>query len=199
MVASSVEQNNRLSALPKIFNQRLGKPAANGPAFSGRSVKIHIDQLYLRHLSFSKPGGKSVKSVFSFLCHATGLQRRSGGGQQTKGTVFPAAEAGHLSGVISGTGFRFIGVLLLFIDHDQAKLLHRSKYRGAGTNHDFSLPAPDTLPFVHSLPEGKAAVKHGNAVAKALTEPADGLSRQRDLRHHDDDAFSLLANRLDQF
>ena len=56
-------------------------------------------------------------------------------------------------------------------------------------DHDAGLPRRDPLALVTALGVGQPGVQHGDAVAEARPEAADGLRRERDLRdEHDDPA-----------
>ncbi len=79
--------------------------------------------------------------------------------------------------------------LVLFIDHDHAKVFHRREDCGTSTDDHAGLTAAHALPHVQTLQVCHATVKNGDG-PETVQEPSHGLWSQRDLWHEHDRAFA---------
>ena len=77
-------------------------------------------------------------------------------------------------------------------------MFKRGKYSGTGTYRNQSLPIFHSLPFIQPFTHRKCAVEYSYSVAVPFMETADGLGRERNFRHHNDNAFSLLIHFINQ-
>ena len=91
-----------------------------------------------------------------------------------------------------------IGVLLLLVDDEQAKILHGCKDRAARADDDARETRTDALPLVIALRERQTAVQDGNRVAEIGGKRLDHLRRQRDLRNEQDRALPRCERLRDQ-
>ena len=72
---------------------------------------------------------------------------------------------------------------MLLVDDDKTQVAERAKERRAGAHDHTRGTAGDHIPLVQALASRKSRMEHGNRLAKARTEAADGLGRQRNLGH----------------
>ncbi len=84
---------------------------------------------------------------------------------------------------------------MLLVDDDQAEPAHRREDRRARADDDPRLPARDPLALVAPLGVGQPRVEDRDAVAEARAHAADGLRRERDLRHEQDRPEPALERR----
>ena len=124
------------------------------------------------------------------------LQRRRRAAQQ-HGDVFdlPALD-GDVAAVVARGGVLLVAGLVLFIDDDDAQVRHRREDRRARADDHLAWPLRDLLPVAVPLGGGQAAVEDRDAL-EAGGEAADGLRRQRDLRHQHDRLLALLDHLAD--
>jgi hypothetical protein len=90
--------------------------------------------------------------------------------------------------MVAGRGILLVGGLVLFVDDDDAKVLHGGEDGGTGADNDVGLAAAETLPFVVALAGGEGAMQDGHAVAETGLEAPDGERGERDLGDQDDGA-----------
>jgi hypothetical protein len=82
--------------------------------------------------------------------------------------------------------------VVLLVDHEEPETVDGGEHRRTGSDDDPRLAARDPRALVASLGICERGVQHGNALAEARTEAADGLRRERDLRdEHDDTAAAF--------
>ena len=70
---------------------------------------------------------------------------------------------------------------MLLVDDDQADVSERSEERRAGTHDNTCGTGPHQIPLVVALAGRKPRVQHGDVIAEAGSEAADGLWRERHL------------------
>ena len=133
----------------------------------------------LGHLD-ARPGGTVIRATAAAV---EGLGRWRGGAQHERAAVAPRHLGCHLAHVVARTGALLIASLVLLVDDDETKVAERAKERRAGADDHAGRTAGDHIPLVQALAGRKARMEHGDRLAKARTEAADGLGRQRDLGH----------------
>ena len=123
--------------------------------------------------------------------HRAHVRRRAA--EYHHGVLSASPFDGHVAGVIAGRGrLLLVRPLLLFVYDNQANVRHGRERGAPRADDDIKLTLRDAPPFVIPLPQRQSAVKHRNATGKSLPEAADGLRRQRDLRHEHDAPPALL-------
>ena len=133
----------------------------------------------LGHLD-ARPGGTVIRATAAAV---EGLGRWRGGAQHERAAVAPRHLGCHLAHVVARTGALLIASLVLLVDDDETKVAERAKERRAGADDHAGRTAGDHIPLVQALAGRKARMEHGDRLAKARTEAADGLGRKRDLGH----------------
>ena len=84
---------------------------------------------------------------------------------------------------------------MLLVDADHAERRDRREDRRSGANDDRRRPARDPHALVPPFRLRQRRVEDGDAVAEPRAQAADGLRRERDLRHEHDRALSPLERR----
>ena len=95
----------------------------------------------------------------------------------------------------------FVGVLVFFIDDDEAEILERREDCAARADDDAGAAGVELVPFVVPLAFGEMAVKNGDhirVVGEAALEALDGLRSERDFRHENDRAFAAREGGADR-
>ena len=133
----------------------------------------------LGHLD-ARPGGAVVRTAATAV---EGLGRRRGGAQHERAAVAPRHLGRHLARMVARTRALLVAGLVLLVDDDETKVAERAKERRAGADYHAGRTAGDHIPLVQTLAGRKARMEHGDRLAKARTEAADGLGRKRDLGH----------------
>ena len=121
----------------------------------------------LGHLD-ARPGGTVIRAAAAAV---EGLSRRRGRAQHEWAAIAPRHLGRYLARVVARTGTLLVTGLM------------RAKERRAGAHDHARGTAGDHVPLVQALAGRKARMEHGNRLAKARAEAADGLGRQRDLGH----------------
>ena len=85
--------------------------------------------------------------------------------------------------MVARTGALLIAGLVLLVDNDETQVAERAKECRAGAHDHTRGTAGDHIPLVQALASRKSRMEDRNHLAKARTEAADGLGRQRDLGH----------------
>ena len=109
-----------------------------------------------------------------------------------------AAELGHIARMVARRALGLIGVLLLLVNNEQAKILHGCKDRAARADDDAREARADALPLVIALRERQTAVQDGDRVAEIGGKRLNHLRRQRDFRHKQDRALPRCKRLRDQ-
>ena len=133
----------------------------------------------LGHLD-ARPGGTVIHATAAAV---ESLGRGRGGAQHKRAAVTPRHLCRHLARVVARTGTLLVTGLMLLVDDDEAQVAERAKERRAGAHDHASGTAGDHIPLVQALASRKAGMEHGDRLAKARAEAADGLGRQRDFGH----------------
>ena len=107
--------------------------------------------------------------------------RRRGGAQHEWAAIATHHLGRHLARVVARAGALLVTGLMFLVDDDEAQVVERAKERRAGSHDHTCGPAGNHIPLVQALAGRKARMEHGDRLAKARAEAADGLSRQRDL------------------
>ena len=84
---------------------------------------------------------------------------------------------------------------MLLVDADHAERRDRREDRRSGADHDRRLPARDAHALVTPFRLRQGGVENRDAVAEPCAQPADGLRRERDLRHEHDRPLPPLERR----
>ena len=133
----------------------------------------------LGHLD-ARPGGTVIHATAAAV---EGLGRGRGGAQHEWATITPRHLGRHLARVVARAGALLVAGLVFLVDDDETKVAERAKERRAGADYHAGRTAGDHIPLVQTLAGRKARMEHGDRLAKARTEAADGLGRKRDLGH----------------
>lgn len=72
---------------------------------------------------------------------------------------------------------------MLLVNDDEAQVVKRAKERRTCADDHAGRTAGNHIPLVQALAGRKPRMEHGDRLAKARTEAADGLGRQRNLGH----------------
>ena len=133
----------------------------------------------LGHLD-ARPSGAVIRSTAAVV---EGLGRGRGGAQHERAAVAPRHLGRHLARVVARTGPLLVAGLVLLVNDDEAQVAKRAKERRTCADDHAGRTAGNHIPLVQALAGRKPRMEHGDRLAKARTEAADGLGRQRNLGH----------------
>ena len=91
----------------------------------------------------------------------------------------------HVAGMIMRAFVLLVGLVVLFIDDDQAQIGVRQKQRGARAHHDRRFARRDRGPVALPGARGQFGMPFQRPHAETPREAIEELSGQRDLRHQD--------------
>ena len=200
-IAPAVQQQQRLFAP----GHGLAKPGVehltprNTPDVSNSGCRLHVDQLHRRQ----RPGAHPVRQPnhrepSSDIGRA--LKTWRGAPEDQLGALEPAANPGHVAGVVSGRLAILVGRFVLFVHHHEAERRNRREHRRPGADCHQSLTPPQGPPGVGSLAIGQGAVEDRDLVPKHSPDPGHGLRSQSDFGDQDDGSPAGLdrpPNRLE--
>ena len=133
----------------------------------------------LGHLD-TRPGGTVERAAAAAV---EGLGRRRGRAQHERAAVAARHLGRYLARVVARTGALLVTGLMFLVDDDEAQIAERAKERRTRADDHARSTTGDHVPLVQALAGRKARMEHGDRLAKARAETADGLGRQRDLGH----------------
>ena len=197
-VAAPVEEDDHLLGAFEAFADGREKLFGENLGASGAGILLsHIDDVDKRHLrTFAGALREAAERVFALAGVVPRFERGRGGAKDDGAALDVGAHDGEIAGVVARRLLLLVARLVLLIDHDQAKALHRREYGRARPDDDARLALADALPLVETLAIGKGAVQDGYAFAEARSEAVDRLRRKADFRNEND---RLLAVRNDLF
>ena len=190
--AAPVEKEDGLPSRREILPQRQQQRLTDGRGVALLQFLLHVDDLHRRQGLAVIAAAQLVEGIDAGLCSVHRLHAGRGGPQKHQRLGLGAAIDSHLPGMIAGGVFGFIGVLLLLIHNEQAKILRRRKDRRAGAENDRRLPGADALPGVVALGDAQAAVEHRHLFAEMGGKKGQKLRRQSDLRHQQQGRSALF-------
>ena len=197
--APAVEkENSLLPQLPGILN--ISKQIHTvGRVIAQLHFPAHIHNLHIRQRPAVISVWQCIKLIRTGFCPVHGLNSRCCRAQQHQSLFLAAPPDGHLFSGITGSIFRFIGMLLLLIQDNDSRIGHWCKHRRAGSHHDPRFTAADPLPLVVALTGRQAAMEYCHKIAEMRCHQPQKLGCQCDLRHQEHGAFSLIQTTADQF
>ena len=153
--SAAVYKEDRLLAGPEIFLQFGTQSRAKRPAVSASEFRFHICDDNARHRLLIIAFVHAEKLILPAHGTIHTLHRGSCGAQQKQCILLNTQEFGHITGMITGIIFGFIGIFLLLIHDEQTKSLHRSKHGRAGPDHHIHKSGSDAFPLVIPLTDGQ--------------------------------------------
>ena len=199
VIAPAVEKQDCLLPFFRRFAQRRGKVFADGGEHAAPLLPAHIRQAHLRQ---NRPG-VALRQRQQGIAPLTGafvaFQRRGGRAEQHRCFVGGGAVSCHVPRVVFGVHIRFIGMLMLLVQHDQPQILHRGKHCRAGTHDHARFSGENAVIGVHPFPGGERRVHHRHLTPIAGGKNGEGLGRERDFRQQHDGAFAKRQHFVDQF
>ena len=194
--AAPVQKQNRLPPRPHRLLQPLPQKAAEDAAVAVAQLLPHIDDVH-RGEARGRPGALDARRQREFADGAAlgaprGHDVRRGASENDDG----ARERGEALRGVAGVVARLRVVLLvrplvLLVQRDEPRIVHRGEERAARADHDAALAPQDAPPLV-ALPSGReSAVQQPDLTRKALLETLRRLRRERDFRHEGYGALPL--------
>ena len=183
------------AAIEALLNAVAKELGENGSAFFLAGFHAHVDDADEGHFLIVDAGGHFEEGVFAVAGVVVAFERGGGGTENDDGFFELAAHDGAVAGMVARAFLLFVGMLVLFVDDDQAEVIDGSEDGGAGADGDAGAFLADFLPFVVTLAGGEVAVQDGDegfefAGAEAGFETLDGLGREGDFGNKDDRAFA---------
>ena len=131
----------------------------------------------LGHLD-TRPGGTVIHAAAAAV---EGLGRRRGRPQHERAAIAARHLGCHLARMVARTGPLLVAGLVLLVNDDEAQVAKRAKERRTCADDHAGRTAGDHIPLIQALASRKTRMEHGDRLAKARAEAADGLGCQRNL------------------
>ena len=128
------------------------------------------------------------------------LERRRGAAEQAGAAFHLRAQDGDVASVVARGFLLLVGVLVLFIDDDEAEVGARGEDGRPGADDDAGAAGADLVPLVVPLAFAEVGMEHGDFVlggGEAGFEALDGLRGEGNLRHEHDGGLPALEDELD--
>ena len=172
----------------------LGRKDRNPLAAAGGVAHVH--DAHMRHFLVIHPLGHFEQFVFAALAIMEALQGGRGRAEHDGGALQPAADHGHIAGVVPGRLFLFVSVLVLLVHDHQSQRLHGRENGRARADDDPGAALADFVPFVMPFPGRQMTVQHRHQGrvrpgAEPGFEALHGLRREGDFGHEHDAALAL--------
>ena len=201
-VAAAIEEQQRLLApLDRDLNL-LGEPRRDEAA-AHRRFAPQIDRLDMRHMLAAEPRRQHHALIAALARIDLGLDRRRRRRQHDRNFRDMRAHHRHVAGMIMRAFVLLVGLVVLFIDDDQAEIGIGQKQRRARADHDRRFARRDRGPVALPGARGQFGMPFQRPHAETPRKTVEELSGQRDLRHQDqrlpaaaDDLRQPLRNRL---
>ena len=156
-------------------------------------VVAHVHELELRRQRAVH--ALAQVGVQRHACEA--LHARRGRAEDDHGAARLRTPAGHRARVVGGLVLLLVRGVVLLVDDDQAQVDERREHRRARADDDAHLPAGDGGVGEQPLPRGEPRVQHGDPGAgEPPLDARDGLPREADLGHEQEDRAAGLERRL---
>ena len=169
--------------------RRATTPRGSGADNGYSRLPPEVDELDGRAAARRCGSGSSRRSS-RFQLSTRGVAPRNGDSPLQRGSL-----RGHRSRVVARIRLLLERPVVLLVDNDEPEPLDRSEDRRPCSDHDTCRARRDPLALVTALRVAQRRVEHGDPVTEALTEATDGLRRQGDLGHENDDPSVALERR----
>ena len=144
--------------------------------------------------------GQIEQAIFLLDRVVITLERRGRGPKQNETVLHLRAHNRDIARVITRRFLLLVGSFVLFIDHDQAEIIQRSKHRAACSDYDPGAAGLNLVPFVVALAFGQVAVQNRDRIVRfgeTALKPLHGLGRERNFRDENDCRLSAHEGRTD--
>ena len=183
-VAAAVEEQQRLFALLdrelNLFGERRRDEAA-----ARRRGAAQIDRLDMRHVLAAEARRQRDALIAALARVDFGFDRRRRGRQHDRNFGDMRAHHRHVAGVVMRAVILLVGLVVLFIDDDQAQIRIGQKQRRARADHDRRFAGRDRGPIALPRARRQFGMPFQRTHAETLGKTIEELSGQRDLRHQD--------------
>ena len=152
--------------MQNVLAQTLLQCTAERRRIAAAKLLLHIRHFDLRQCAAVVAVFHRIERVDAFarLIHA--LDRRRRRPEHDQRPFLHTAVNSDLARMIARSILRFVGMLLLLIDEDHAKLPDRRKDRRARADDHTGRARLDSPPLVIALAHAKRAVEHGDLLSK---------------------------------
>ena len=183
-IAAAVEEQQRLLAPLDRDPDLLGQPRRDEAA-ARRRLAAQIDRLDMRHVLAAEARRQHDALIAALARIDLGLDRRRRGRQHDRDFGDMRAHHRHVAGVIMRAVVLLVGLVVLFIDHDQPEIGVGQKQRRARADHDLRFAGRDRRPVARAGARRQFGMPFQRPHAETLRKAIEELSGQRDLRHQD--------------
>ena len=139
----------------------------------------------MRHVLAAEPRRQHHALVAALARIDLGLDRRRRRGQHDRNLGDMGAHHRHVAGMIMRAVLLLVGLVVLFIDHDEPEIGVGQKQRRARADHDRRLAGRDRRPIARARARRQFRMPFHRPHAEAPREAVEKLAGQRDLRHQD--------------
>ena len=141
----------------------------------------HVNDFHFGQGLFECSFGESQMGDLPVLCTIQCLNARSGRSENQRAMMGLRPFCGNFPRIILGRAIRFVAVLMLFVDDDDADVLKRCKNRRSRSDHDLGLTRLQFGPLVISLRCGEFGVIECNHAGKSSGKALNRLWGQCNL------------------
>ncbi|MEY9106359.1 hypothetical protein ABH999_002555 [Bradyrhizobium yuanmingense] len=197
-IAAAIEEEQRLLAPLDRGPDLAGEPRRDEAAARGR-LAAQIDGLDMRHVLAAEARGQRDALIAVLARIDLGFHRRRRGGQHDRNFCDMSAHHRHVTGVVVHAVVLLVGLVVLLIDDDEAKIGVREKQRRTRADHDRRRTFGDRGPIARAGARGELGMPFDRPHAKTLREAIEELAGQRDLRHQDQRLLAAADHLGDRF
>ncbi|MNV28193.1 hypothetical protein D3C71_1193770 [compost metagenome] len=126
------------------------------------------------------------------------FQRRGGGAEDNRNVFLSRPHQCQIAGVVAQTFLLFIGAVVLFVDDDQAGVLHRCEQGRAGADNDVGLTVPRGQPGLEAFAVIDRRMDQRDTGIETLFEARQGLRAEVDFRDQHQRLLAGLEGFADQ-
>src|SRR6266481_4408739 len=152
--AAAIEEQQRLLAPFHREPDLFGEPRRNEAA-AWRRLASEIDRLDMRHVLAAESRGQHYALVAGLSRIDLGLDRGRRGGQHDRDLRDMGAHDRHVAGMVVHAVVLLVGLVMLFIDHDQPEIGVREERRRTRADHHRRFAGRDRGPVAGTGARGQ--------------------------------------------
>ena len=183
-IAATVEEQKALLALQGPRRNRL-RQGFRDVAVAGQLLLPHVNRPHRGQFRHAVARPKVDPRIFPRLRIGPAFQTWRGRGQDHRAAEDRRPQNGHVAGVVENALLLLVGGVMLFIDHDQAKVAERQEQRRPRAHNHLHTALGAHLPKAAAFGGGHAGMPLPRSGAKALLDAGEEISGQGNLGQQD--------------
>ena len=175
MIAPPIQQQQHLFAMRKRFLHRIQQCIAEWCPIAQLPFPVHVYNCNFRQWHIAIPFlqfQQRINALFGIVVAFNGWRCRC---QQQRTVMGLTAFPSNCNRMIARSVFRFIRPFALFIDNQNAQILHGSKHRTACTDRNLCRSILHTLIGILSLSVGQSTMHDNDCISEQTLKLPDNL------------------------